>query len=232
MVRHVSTAFWQDRQMLSFKIMGKKTMTISASLRSAFTAKNRLIAAGVLALALPAVGIFGASNAAFSGSTENGPNTWDASTIALTNNHASALFTTTNVSPGYTEEHCITISSTSSKSVPVKVYSESLVAGPLADAMTLTIREGSGGTNVDGVAGAPGSCSGFTADGAGANVPVYDGSFAGFGALTDYSNGGGTAVLAPAGSKQYKITATLPAGASNTLQSTSTGVTFVWEAQG
>ena len=202
-----------------------------AILRNAFTAKNRLFAAGFLALALPAGLMLGASNAAFSGTTQNPGNTWDAANIELTNNHASALFAPTNITPGYHEEHCITITSTSTTDVDVKFYAESIIPSLLADNITLNVLEGSGGTNVDGVSGAPGSCTGFVPDAGAVASPVYDGTISGLSALSDYSTGGGVANLAAAGSKQYKITADLPSGAPGTLEGLSTGVTFVWEAQ-
>ena len=202
-----------------------------AIVRNAFTAKNRLFAAGFLALALPAGLMLGASNAAFSGATQNPGNTWDAANIELTNNHATALFTPTNITPGYHEEHCITITSTSTTDADVKFYAESIIPSLLADNITLNVLEGSGGTNVDGVAGAPGSCTGFVPDVGAVASPVYNGTISGLSAQSDYATGGGTANLAAAGSKQYKITADLPSNAPGTLEGLSTGVTFVWEAQ-
>lgn len=202
-----------------------------AIIKNAFTAKNRLFAAGFLALALPAGLIFGSSYAAFSGNTKNSGNTWNAANIDLTNNHATALFNPTNITPGYHEEHCITITSTSTTAVDVKFYAENISASLLADNITLNVLEGSGGTNVDGVSGAPGSCSGFTPDPGAVASPVYNGTISGLSAKNSYATGGGTANLAPAGTKQYKITADLPSGAPTTLEGLSTGATFVWEAQ-
>jgi hypothetical protein len=172
--------------------------------------------AAVLAGSMAMVG----SQAAFSGATDNLGNSWTAGTVALTNNKASALFTASGVVPGYTEAHCITVTSASTVPTTLSFY---VAQGPntnqLGDNLNLKIEAGSGGTDVGN------DCTGF--------VPaqtLHNGT------MTGLSGARGTALtavdiaapLAAAGAQQFKITATLPANTPNTVQSGTAGMDFKW----
>ena len=180
----------------------------------------------IKALAVPAALIVGAtlvvggSNAAFTGATANPGNSWTSGTVALTNDHGSALFSAVNVVPGYTESHCITVSSTANAQTALQFYAEQTAnTKQLAENIDLTVQAGSGGT--DGVS----SCTGFVQA-----QELFTGKLSGLAA----ANGtlgtalNVTAPLAAAGSQQFKITASLPASTPNAQQGGTAGVTFNW----
>ena len=168
--------------------------------------------------------VFGGSTAAFSGTTSNEGNTWSAGSIQLTNNQASALFTASNIAPGYSETHCITINSTSTIPTNLKMYAANVTGTGTTDTLdanlNVTVTPGVGGTDSD--------CTGFTASGPAA----FSGDLKSFGATSkDYSTGVGSVALPASASAQYQITVGLPSSAPNSLQGTTAGASFVWEAQ-
>jgi hypothetical protein len=175
------------------------------------------------------------SSAAFSGVTSNGPQQWSAGTVALTNNHAAALFGTTNITPGYTETHCITVNSTATVPTQLKMYTSAVsstgpVGAPLLSShLTVQVMEGSGGTNTDGPTG---GCTGFVPATGQSDTPSFTGTLAVFASNSSYANGVGNFALPAGGSRQYQITVALPSSTPNTLQGTTAGATFIWEAQG
>lgn len=175
------------------------------------------------------------SSAAFSGVTSGAPQSWTSGTVALTNNHAAALFSTPNITPGYSETHCLTINSTATVPTQLKMYTSAVSStGPsgaplLSSHLNVQVLEGSGGVNTAGVLG---GCAGFV-PAVGQNVtPTFNGSLASFANISSFANGVGNFALPAGGSRQYQITVSLPASAPNTLQSTVAGATFIWEAQG
>lgn len=176
----------------------------------------------------------GSATAAFSGSTSNAADSWTAGTVALTNNHGTALFQATNIIPGYTETHCLTVSSTATVPTTLKMYTSAVSStGPagaplLSSYLTVQVLEGSGGTNIDGQGG---GCTGFVPAAGQATTPSFNGTLATFANHTSFANGVGNFALPAGGSRQYQITVTLPSSTPNTLQGTAAGATFVWEAQ-
>jgi hypothetical protein len=169
--------------------------------------------------------VMGGSSAAFSGETSNEGNSWTAGTVALENDRGTAMFAANGISPNYTETHCITVSSTSTIPTTLKMYTADVtstgVPTTLAENLDVQVTRGAGSTDAD--------CTGFAPAGA----ADFNGKLAAFGtANSDFSNGVGSHTLAAGGSSQYKITVSLPEGAPNTLQGTTAGASFVWEAQG
>lgn len=175
------------------------------------------------------------SSASFSGVTNNGPQQWSAGTVALTNNHAAALFSSTNITPGYTETHCITVNSTATVPTQLKMYTSAVsstgpVGAPLLSShLTVQVMEGSGGTNSDGPTG---GCTGFVPAPGQSATPTFNGTLAAFASNSSYATGVGNFALPAGGSRQYQITVALPSSTPNTLQGTTAGATFIWEAQG
>jgi hypothetical protein len=170
------------------------------------------VLAGTLALA--------GSYAAFNGATSNPGNTWNAGTVVLTNNKASAMFTATGVTPGYTEAHCITVTSGSNVATVLSFYAtQGANTNGLADNLNLKVEAGAGGTD------AGNDCTGFVVA-----QTLHNGT------MTSLSTGHGTAVsaiditapLAAAGSQQFKITASLPSNAPNSVQGGTAGMDFNW----
>ncbi|HEX9089075.1 MAG TPA: hypothetical protein VF867_16275 [Arthrobacter sp.] len=181
-----------------------------------------LIKIGMLtaAAALASAVVVPASFAAFSGTTANPGNTWSAGSVNLTNNKATAMFTASSIAPGYTESHCITVSTTSTIATVLSFYAvQGANTNGLADNLTLNVAAGSGGT--DGAS----SCTGFVSA-----QSLYSGTMTG---LSSAHGTAGTAFdvttqLAASGSQQFMITATLPSSAPNTVQSGTAGMDFNW----
>jgi hypothetical protein len=164
------------------------------------------------------------SSAAFTATTSNEGNSWTAGTVELTNDRATALFTSAGIVPGFSESHCITVNSTSSVPAKVKLYTADVTSTgtptTMAQNIDVQVVKGTGSTDAD--------CAGFTPA---VEAAAFSGKLSAFAANADYSTGVGTAALAAGGSAQYKITVSLPSDAPNTLQGTTAGAKFVWEAQ-
>jgi hypothetical protein len=204
-------------------------MSLKSFAKSNFTSKMLMTVGVPFAAVASIAGIAVGSNAAFISSTDTGSNVWTSGTVKLTNDKAAtAVFAPTKIVPGYTETHCVTVSSSSDVPTKVKMYSGSYTTNILSEDLKFDIQVGSGGTNVDGVDGAPGSCSGFLPDAT--DAALFSGTAKVF--MTAHNTGGtglGSVVLAPGATKTYQITATLPPEAKNMGSSTSTA--FQWVAQ-
>lgn len=164
------------------------------------------------------------SSAAFTATTSNEGSSWAAGTVELTNDHATALFTSAGIVPGFSETHCITVNSTSSVPASVKMYTADVTGTgtptTMAQNIDVQVVKGTGSTNAD--------CAGFTPT---AEPAAFSGKLSAFAANSNYNTGVGTAALAAGGSAQYRITVSLPSDAPNSLQGTTAGAKFVWEAQ-
>jgi hypothetical protein len=152
--------------------------------------------------------------------------------VALGNDGTgSTLFSASNMKPGDTSTHCITVSYTGSLAAAVKLYgSVSHTAGTpdLGPYIDLTVTQGSGGSFA--------SCTGFTADAS--NATVFSGTLDGTSpfSATNWSNGLTTSFAPTASSqttqsKTFQFTATLDANAPNTVQGGTASASFTWEAQ-
>lgn len=188
--------------MLNTKVLG------TAALATAFLASGALVMSG--------------STAAFSGTTDN-KSSWDAGVVNLTNNHASALFTGSDIVPGYAENHCMSVKSEASGTTSLKMYADTTadLASVLDSKLIVTIAEGNSGVNTDGVAG---GCTGF--------IPTsekFTGTLAEFKAHNTFSTGLNESVIEAGTSKQYKISVALPQTVGNEVQGAESSVTFAWE---
>ena len=127
-----------------------------------------------------------ATFAAFSDTTTNSGNTFQAGTVDIDDDDAgTALYAAaTNAKPGDSDEGCINVTFTGSLASTVKLYgSNNLNANALDDQLTLTITKGSGAAG-----GNTTDCTGFTPAGAGS--AVYSGTLANFmSTYNQYSNG-------------------------------------------
>ncbi|MFI5494894.1 hypothetical protein [Actinoplanes sp. NPDC051859] len=160
-----------------------------------------------------------ASSAAFTANTGNGANSWNAGTVALSDDDSNAvMFSPTNLRPGSTGDKCITVSYSGTLSSTVKMYGTA-VSGGLAPYIDMVVEEGSGGGF--------GSCTGFTPTGT-----AYTGTLSNFGTTkNNFANGVGTFAPSGAGqSKTYKITYTVNAGTPDAQQGGSANASFTWEA--
>jgi hypothetical protein len=170
--------------------------------------------------------VWQASNAAFTASTTNGPNTFSAGTVALTDNDSgTALFNASNLKPGSTGTACIRVTYSGSLPAGVRLYAQSPSTVNGLDAqITLTVDEGTNST------GTAGTCGTWTSGTGGAGIGSSLLSTFGT-ARTNFGNGVGSWNPAGPATMDYQFTYSLSAAAPNTAQGGSASVTFVWEAQ-
>lgn len=200
------------------------------SVRQVLTSK-RFVAAAAVPTAVLASGalVFGASYSAFSATTTNPTNNWDAGTVALADDDSNtALFAAANLKPGAGGTKCIVVSSSGSLASTVKLYGTGYSApntngAALASNISFKVEEGNGGTNAD--------CTGFTG-----GTAIFDGTLAGFSAKSEFSNGVGTwapaaATVANPTKKTYRITYKLADNTPNTAQGGAASIGLTWEAQ-
>ncbi|MFQ1003213.1 hypothetical protein [Modestobacter sp. SSW1-42] len=188
-----------------------------------------LVLTPVLAVAVGTSVIWQTSYAAFSATTDNGVNNWQAGSVTLTDNdNAAVMFNVTGLKPGSTGTSCITVTASGLPS-EIRLYGTSTTASTtannaLASALQLTVTRGTGGTY--------GNCTGFAADGAAGNV--YSGNLADFRANRgSYATGatGWTTTSTASSSRTFQFSYTLDPNATNTSQNGSASMTFTWESQ-
>lgn len=165
------------------------------------------------------------TQAVFSGTTTTPTNSWATGGASITNDHTgTAIFSTATdgtLTGGQTLSKCVvvTYNGATTTGTSVKLYGSS--SGSLAQYLTLTIDQGTGG------GGASGSCTGFSSS----STPYSAGTVADFGSTrTTFGTGVGTWSPSTVGATMtYRFTITVQnvAGAQN---ANATG-TFVWEAQ-
>lgn len=189
------------------------------------SARQRRIARwSVVPLAVVTSGILvsTASYAAFTASTENAANAWQAGSITLADDDSGqALFDASDLQPGSTDEQCIVVTAGGSLPATVALHGEAADSTKdLADHLRLVVESGTGGS--------AGSCTGFTPD-----AQAFSGTLAEFAARHgDHASGVGSWTT-PGGdaTKTYRIGYTLAADAPDSTQGGTAGVSFVWEAQ-
>lgn len=196
-------------------------MTKQNKARNFFTSKLMKTVAPLLGVFILTSGlVLGVSAAAFTGWVGQPNNSWNAGTMALVSDKATAQFVANDVVPGYTESHCITITSNSTVTSTLQFYaSESNIIGNLGDYMNMTVEAGSGGT--DGA----NSCTGFVSE-----ETLFNGTVTALNAAHGTVEQAATVTkpLAANGSQQFKITAALPANTPNSAQGTAFNLDFNW----
>jgi hypothetical protein len=188
------------------------------------TARHSRIAAwAAVPLAVLASGavVATASYAAFSAETDNAGNAWTTGKVALTDDdNGSALFAATDLAPGSTGENCIDVTAETTVDSAVRMYlTNASDADHLGSAVDLHVERG---TLTD-----PADCGSMTKPtdvfvGSLADLATHDAFGSGVG---EWSTGKATTTTT------YRITYTVDPAADNTLQESSTGASFVWEAQ-
>jgi len=181
------------------------------------------------------VAVFAGSQASFSGTTEHSGSAWGAGAVSLDSGGpkgmssitGSKLFNAHTITPGYSEERCVTVTSRSDIQTLIKMYSSAVSYTPLTEALTLNISKGT----VDPAYFNSTSCQSFH-DG----NQIYDGTLAEFGRQdSNYSTGASSATggdhLESGASTTYRITLGLPTSADNSVAGAEAGATFKWEAQ-
>jgi hypothetical protein len=178
------------------------------------------IVAALVSLLLISVLVIRTSDAAFSATTANTGDQWSAGTVTLVDDDSnSAMFSVTNMKPGASSEHCITVTYSGSLDASVKLYG-AVTAGTLGTYLNLEVYRGSGGSFA--------GCSGFTSA-----ETVYNGTLAGFvAASSSFGTGAGTWTPtggAPNDDMTYRFVVTLQD--NNSAQGLTSTATFTWEAQ-
>ena len=195
---------------------------------------SALVLAALLGLALVAAMITRTSQAAFTATTDNTGNYFNAGTVSLSDNDGeAALFAVDGMEPGQTVTDCLVVSYDGTITTPsaVKVYGGGYTDAPntgeplsngLSTHLLVTIEDGALGT--------PGDCSTFTA----ANALLTTTSLADFNSANNgYGTGLGTWTPTTTGeTRAFRVTVTLDANTPGTEQGAGTnGVAFVWEVQ-
>lgn len=176
------------------------------------------------------------SSAAFTGSTENAGNTWEAGTVSLTDNDAgSAMYASTSkIAPGYTEKQCIEVqyTGTITPDAAVALYAattSTAVNGGDGLANDLTVSVEIGPATSKCTNDALTDSTGLT-PAVGTNL--YSGTLAAFNSssapdTTTWTpdGAGGTDLMRP-----FLFTVSLPDAAPNDAQGDSATATFTWSA--
>ena len=174
----------------------------------------------VLGLLGSAVLIWSSTQAAFSGTTGNGSNSWAAGSVSLSDDDSnSALFSVSGLKPGSTGSKCIEVTYTGNIASSVKLYTTATsYTGTLGTYLDFTVQLGTGGTNAD--------CTGFSSE-----ATLHSTTLAAFASgYTDFSNGVGTWTPSSNGQKKtYKFTYTLQD--NDSAEGASAGIGFTWESQ-
>lgn len=185
-----------------------------------------------LALVLGVLGLIagGGTYAAFSSTTSNPGNRFDAGSVALSDNDGgTALLSLSGAVPGDSTTRCITVTYNGSLAAAVRLYGT--VSGSLPSYLQLTVTRGAD------PAPSFSSCTGFTADsanyvGAGPGV-VYSGSLASF--PSSFPSGivdpapGAPATWTTSEAHTYQFTVSL--NNDPAAQGLSGGASFTWEAR-
>jgi hypothetical protein len=190
--------------------------------------RRKLVGIGVLAALAGMMGsgamVWHASQAAFSGSTENSTNNWAVSAVTLTDDDSSsAMFNATGLTTSSTGFKCIKVTYTGSTAAPVKLYAANL-AGGLGPYLALTVEIGSASGS-----GTFASCTGFTAS----STLYSPGTVTAFaGAYINYGQALATG-WTPTTNGDYRVFKFTYTVANNNLANgQSCQVDFAWEAQG
>ncbi len=183
------------------------------------TSKIQAVVAVVLALALTSVMVLRTTSAAFTDTTDNASNSWDAGSVTLTDNDSgSALFSATGLVPGDSSTGCIEVT-----------YGGSLTLSTAADlyaAVTETTVGGNGlGDDLDVVVergAATDTCALMVTP-----TTVYSGTLAAFNTLgsplaTGWTPGSGDTM------RPFKFTVTLGNDTANDAQGEGADATFTW----
>lgn len=167
---------------------------------------------------------------AFSATTDNTGNSFEAGTVIISDNDSgTAMLALVNAKPGDTDQSCINVTYTGTLASSVRLFGTTGGNG-LDQYLDLVVTRGSGAAGFD-------NCTGFTADaanyiGAGAGV-IYNGTLQGF--ADTYAAGivdptsGTPEVWTTGESHTYRFAVTLQD--NNAAQGLNATQSFTWEAR-
>ncbi len=176
------------------------------------------VAAIAVALLMLTVLVVNRSQAAFSDTTVNTPNSFATGSVAISDDDAwSALFTATDMSPGNPVVDCVTVTYSGSLTpADVRMYGTS--AGALAPFLDTTIEIGTGGNF--------GNCTGFTP-----TSTLYTGTLDNYSTTHTNWATGLAAFTAAANPTVRTFRFTVDVQNNPAAQSQSATADFTWEAQ-
>lgn len=182
----------------------------------------------VVAFALVSTLVYRSSYAAFTATTDNGPNAWETGLLSLIDNDSgSAMFDYSGVNlvgPGDSGESCITVTNDGDlASDEVKLYAD-VTDGGLAHDVDLVIQRGTTSSGF-------GECGTFSDAG-----DVYTGTLADMPSGWDGGlqlDGDGDAPWAPpaGASRTFRFAWSIDSSIGSALQGTDAAATFTWESQ-
>jgi hypothetical protein len=199
--------------------------TVSSHRRARRAGLAVAVAAAALAGTLASgVLVLRASSAAFSGSTSNGPQTYQAGTVTLSDDGQGSLYTSVaNLSPGDTSTNCVKVDYSGSLPANVKLYATVASDTGLGGNVTFTIDQGTTGPAASRTCGtAPafgGTVTNLATDVTATTLP------------TTYAGGYTCWTAASGDNRWYRITYTLDPATPDTGQGKQMDVTFTWRAQ-
>ena len=156
--------------------------------------------------------------AAFSATTNNGTNSWQAGSVTITHDDSgSAMFNVSGIVPGNTGQKCIKVTYSGSVAATVKLYRSAIGGTGLDSYIDLTVNKGSGSS------GTNGDCTGFSA-----GSDIHTSTLTAV--PTSYAAGLDGATFNPNDQPVYRFTWSLQDD-NNANGKTATGVTFTWEAR-
>ena len=182
--------------------------------------RKTLVAAAVpVGFLLSGALIWQASYAAFTDTTSNDNNTWQAGTVDLDDNDSgSALFTASGLVPGSTGAACITVrylgTADADVAMTARYATGDASTNQLAPYLDMVVNKGSGAGVAD--------CTGFIA-----GSDIYSGTAAAMPGAGDLDTWVGTT----GDTAMYRITYTLNASTPDGSQGDTAGLDIVWDAQ-
>jgi hypothetical protein len=198
------------------------------------TRRRRFARAAAVPLGLIASGalVFAGSQSAFTATTDNPGNSWEAGQVSLKNDGSNGTFATTStpavftvdpIAPGDSASRCVVVRNESSIDGDAAWYLSDLIGEnttsvtEMRDALQLDVvfRDGAGEND----------CSDFSS--LGAATTAYSGAFAG--APTTFGGASQSTWDSALDERTYRITWSLPSTVGNSVQGTTAGATLNWE---
>lgn len=178
---------------------------------------------GVLAVGLVSLLVLTGSRAAFTDTTDNSGNTWEAGQVTLTDDDlGSAMFTTSGMVPGTTVEKCITVTytgSTGTATPSVKLYGANGAQIALNPDLDLTIEHVTGDLGL--------GCSNMLL-----GTELFNSTVAAFtSGKADFTSGVDTWNPTTGQERVYRFTVTLGSDTADAQQGAQGSAGFTWEVQ-
>lgn len=178
------------------------------------------------------------SSAAFTDTTDNAANSWDAGTVAIENDAGSAMFASTAQAPGDTEEKCLMVSYSGTVTPQSIKLTAAVTPDPattaddasLADNLLVEVDMGDPGSTCDDM---------FASTILGVTTPAEAGTNVFSGTLEAFDTATADTLWTPQAldegtpadmTRAFRFTVTLDPGTGNDAQGDGADATFTWSA--